>query len=163
MSAGSEIRVYDYVNHPYEQVRAALEKDAVMVFQSATNTAISRARAVVSQLRVDLGVIVIATDINVSVTGVEESNSELMSTRVTRVQLEWQAAGMPALFPVMKAQLAVYPLTATETQLDFSGVYEPPLGIVGKAVDAAIGYRIAEASVHRFINEVGAYLRRKLA
>ncbi len=162
MSAGSEIRVYDYVNQPYEQVRAALEKDAAAVFQSATNNAISRARGVVSQLRVDLGFVAIESDINVSVAAVEESSSEFISTRGTRLQLEWRAASMPVLFPVMKAELAVYPLTATETQLDFSGVYEPPLGIVGKAVDAAIGYRIAQASVHRFINDVALYLRRKL-
>jgi hypothetical protein len=44
-----------------------------------------------------------------------------------------------------------YPLTATETQLDFWGIYEPPLGAVGKAMNAIIGHRIAEASVHRFI------------
>lgn len=163
MSAGSEIRVYDYVNHPYEQVRAALEKDAVAVFQSATSSAVSRARGVVSQLRVDVGVVVIESDINVSIAAVEESSSDSRSPRVTRLQLEWRASSIPVLFPVMKAELAIYPLTATETQLDFSGVYEPPLGVVGKAVDAVIGYRIAQASVHRFINEVAAYLRRKLA
>jgi len=162
MAAGSEIRFYDYVNHPYEQVRAALEKDPIAVFQSATSTAVSRARSVASQLRVNLGSIVIGTEINVSVRGVEHENSELTRSPVTRLQLEWQAASMPALFPVMKAELAIYPLTTTETQLDFSGVYEPPLGIIGKSVNAAIGYRIAEASVHRFINEVADYLRRNI-
>ena len=53
----------------------------------------------------------------------------------------------------MTAVLAVYPLTATETQLDFSGQYDPPLGAVGDAVDALVGHRIAEASVHRFVTE----------
>jgi len=69
---------------------------------------------------------------------------------------------MPHLFPFMKADLAVYPLTSTETQLDFSGVYEPPLGPLGKAMNAIVGYRIAEVSVHRFVNDVAGYLRRTL-
>ena len=50
-----------------------------------------------------------------------------------------------------------------ETQLDFSGQYEPPLGAVGDAVDALVGHRIAEASVHRFVTDVARYLREHLA
>jgi hypothetical protein len=63
----------------------------------------------------------------------------------------------------MKGELSVYPLTATETQLDFSGVYKPPFGTVGKSVNKIVGHRIAEASVHRFIGEVPGYLRHTLA
>jgi hypothetical protein len=62
----------------------------------------------------------------------------------------------------MRAELAVYPLTSTETQLDFQGVYEPPLGALGKAVNAVVGHRIAEASVHRFVSNVAQYLRQTL-
>jgi hypothetical protein len=62
----------------------------------------------------------------------------------------------------MKADLLVYPLTATETQLDFAGRYEPPLGWLGTAVNAAIGHRIAEASVHRFVSEIAENLRTTL-
>jgi hypothetical protein len=29
----------------------------------------------------------------------------------------------------MKAELSIYPLTSTETQLDLGGLYEPPLGL----------------------------------
>jgi hypothetical protein len=31
--------------------------------------------------------------------------------------------------------------------LDFSGIYEPPFGAVGKTMNAIIGHRIAEVSV----------------
>ena len=37
------------------------------------------------------------------------------------------------------------------------------LGVVGDAMDALVGRRIAEASVHRFINDVARYLREELA
>ncbi len=59
--------------------------------------------------------------------------------------------------------LTVYPLTATETQLNVLGRYDTPLGVVGSAVDALVGHRIAEASVHRFIGDVARYLRDRIA
>jgi hypothetical protein len=62
----------------------------------------------------------------------------------------------------MNGELSIYPLTATETQLDFVGLYEPPLGALGKAVNAIVGHRIAEVSVHRFVNDVAEHLRQVL-
>jgi hypothetical protein len=47
--------------------------------------------------------------------------------------------------------------------LDFSGTYEPPLGAVGKTMNAIAGHRIAEVSVHRFVSDVAGYLRQALA
>jgi len=123
MSKGREIHCYDYVNHPYERVRDALNKNALTVFQSATKAAASRARSIASELRVDIGGVAVETDIRISVKNIEEKPSEAMSDAVSRLQLEWEAATMPRLFPFMKAELSVYPLTATETQLDFLGVY----------------------------------------
>ncbi len=157
-----EIHCYDYVNHPYEQVREALRKDAPAVFHAATKAAASRAQSVASELRVDLAGLAIGADIKVAVKDVEVKGREGMSDPATRLHLEWEAANMPRLFPLMKAELAVYPLTATETQLDFKGTYEPPLGALGKAMNAVVGHRIAEASVHRFVSDVAGYLRQSL-
>jgi|ERR1700733_8908260 len=151
----SEIRCYDYINHPYAMVRDALTKDAPQLFQSATNSAASRA----SQLRAGIGGIGVEADIRISVKNIEEKISEAMSCPVTKLQLEWEAATMPGLFPLMKAEISIYPLTSTETQLDFWGLYEPPLGPLGKALNAVIGHRIAEASVHRFVSDVAQHLR----
>jgi hypothetical protein len=162
MSKGREIRCYDYVNHPYEQVRDALSADALTVFQSATKHAASRARSIASELRVNIGGIGVATDISISVKKIEEKPVEAMAAPATRLELEWEAANMPGLFPFMKAELSIYPLTATETQLDFSGLYEAPLGPVGKALNAMVGHRIAEVAVHQFVSDVAGYLRETL-
>ena len=62
MSKGREIRCYDYVNHPYEQVRDALSKDSLAVFQAATKAASSRARSIASELRVEVGGIGVEAD-----------------------------------------------------------------------------------------------------
>jgi hypothetical protein len=163
MSPGREIRSYDYVNHPYERVRNALRQNALAVFQSATKAAASRAQSVAAELHVDFGGIGVKTDIQIFVKGIEERAPDASSTAATRLQLEWEAATMPRLFPLMKAELSIYPLTSTETQLDFSGIYEPPFGAVGKTMNAIVGHRIAEVSVHRFVSDVAAYLRQVLA
>jgi hypothetical protein len=162
MNTGREIRCFDYVNQPYEQVRDALVGDAPAVFQAATKAAASRVQSVAAELRVNIGAIGVATDIAISVKKIEEKISETLGTPGTRLQLEWEAANMSSLFPVMKAELDIYPLTATETQLDFFGVYEPPLGSVGKALNAMVGHRLAEVAVHRFVNDVAGYLRAEL-
>ena len=162
MSKGLEIRCYDYVNHPYEKVRDALRQDAIKVFQAATKAAASRAQSVAAELHVDLGGIGVRADINISVKRIEEKVGDATSGPAIRLQLEWEAATAPGFFPFMQADLSGYPLTSTETQLDFCGLYEPPFGGLGRAMNAVAGHRIAEASVHRFINEVAEYLRKKL-
>jgi hypothetical protein len=163
MSTGREIRSYDYVNRPYERVRDALRQNALTVFRSATKAAASRAQSVASELHVDFGGIGLKTDINISVKNVDEKVPHATSTPRTRLLLEWEAATMPRLFPLMKGELSVYPLTSTETQLDFCGVYEPPFGAVGKTMNAIVGYRLAEVSVHRFVSDVAGYLRQALS
>jgi hypothetical protein len=159
----NEIRCYDYVNHPYMKVRDALTKDAPALFRLATKAAASRAESVASELHAGMGGFSLEADIKISVKSIEEKVSEAMSVPVTKLQVEWEAAAMPRLFPLMRADISVYPLTATETQLDFLGVYEPPLGVVGKALNAIAGHRIAEASVHRFVSDVAEHLRQVLA
>lgn len=159
---GRKIRCYDYVNHPYERVRNALKPNALTVFQSATKTAASRAQSVAAELRVDFAGIGLKTDIKIEVKSVEEKAAGSASTPSTKLTLEWEAARMPRLFPLMRGELSVYPLTATETQLDFSGVYKPPFGAVGRTMNAIVGHRIAEASLHRFVSEVAGYLRQTL-
>jgi hypothetical protein len=163
MDKGRQIRCYDYVNHPYERVRDALKHDALTVFQSATKTAAFRAESVAAELHVDFGSVGVKTDINIALNGVEEKVADAASMPITRLLLEWEAATMPRFFPLMKGELSLYPLTATETQLDFSGVYEPPFGPVGKTLNAIVGHRIAEVSVHRFVSDVAGYLRQALA
>ena len=163
MTKGREIRSFDYVNHPYERVRAALTQDARAVFQAATRAASDRAKDVASALRVSIAGLEVSSDISISIHRIEEEQRGSGSSPSTRLELEWEASRSPGLFPLMKAELSLYALTATETQLDFAGTYTPPLGPLGTAVNAIVGHRIAEASVHRFLADVARYLRAELA
>ena len=157
-----KVRSYDYVNRPYEHVRDVLQKDALKVFQAATKAAASRAQTIASELHIEFGGIGVKTDINITVKSVEEKVAEAGVGPITRLLLEWEATAMPRLFPLMKGELSIYPLTSTETQLDFSGIYELPFGPVGKTLNAIVGHRIAEVSVHRFVDDVAGYLRQSL-
>ena len=163
MSQGRKIRCYDYVNHPYAPVREALTRDPLRVFQSATKAAAYRAQSIAAELHVDIGGVGVTSEIDIVVKAVEERERATGSNPATTLKLEWKAKTMPQWFPVMQAELSIYPLTATETQLDFSGLYVPPFGLVGEAVNALAGHRIAEASVHGFVTDLAVHLRKVLA
>jgi hypothetical protein len=158
-----EVRAFDYVNHPYEPVRDALRAGAGEIFNRATKLAENRTGDLVASLSVDLAGIQISKDIEIHIGEISE---ERMGTgelgRVTRIPLEWRAKETPGLFPAMQGTLSVYPLSFTETQLELSGHYDPPMGVLGSALDAVVGHRLAEASVHRFVGEVVELLRRDM-
>lgn len=161
MSALREVRFYAYVNRPYAVVRDALQASAKEIIQAATASASRRAESIAASLRVEVAGVQVGTDVTLSVESIEEKASTLIPP-VTRLRLHWQAQTAPGLFPVMNGALDVYALTAEETQLDFSGHYEVPLGPVGKAVDALVGHRLAEASVQRLVEDVAEHLRKTL-
>ena len=153
------IRSYDYVNHPYLRVRDALVADPAAVFRAATRAAASRAESVAAELRVTLAGVDVAAEIVCTIGAMTEEPSGPRGAPLTRIPVSWEAAKNPRFFPLMTAELTIYPLTGTETQLDFLGHYDPPLGLVGEAMDALVGRRIAEASVHRFVSDIARYLR----
>lgn len=162
MTERREVRSFDYVNQPYERVREALTTDPLEVFRSATRAAASRVHSLASELRVSLGGVEVGAEIEIRVGEVEDLERGPTSGPATRLHLEWEAATHPRLFPLMNGVLSIYALTGSETQLDFSGRYDPPLWRLGDALDAALMHRVAEASVQRFIQDVGHHLRTSL-
>ncbi len=152
------MRVYDYVNHPFTQVAAAFTADASGVIQRATTVASERARELGGKLHAHVGPIDVTADIAIEIGPMDETS--LASGRpALRIPLAWKAARTPRAFPVMQAELTLYPLTSTETQLELAGTYEPPLGPIGKAIDSAVLHKLAEASVLQFVQEIARYLR----
>lgn len=163
MARDREIRAFDYVNQPYGRVRDALRADAIEIVRAATQAAASRAHSVAAGLHVNVAGLKIGAEIDLKVAGIAEDTGETHAEKALHVDLEWEAAQAPRLFPLMRGRLSAWPLSATETQLDFDGRYQPPLGALGTALDAMVGHRIAEASVHRFITDVAKYLRQSLS
>lgn len=161
MTKRHELRCYDYVNHPYDEVRNALLHDPLGIFERATRSAAARANAIGAELHVRIGAIDVAADVAIHIDKVTEARSP-DDKPATQITISWKAERRPGLFPEMTGTLAVYALSPRETQIELVGTYAPPLGVVGEAIDAVGLHRIAEASVQRFVSDVSAFLRREL-
>jgi|SRR5215471_1797845 len=154
MAEPREVRCYEYVTVPYEQVRALLRSaEAAAIFTRATANAADRARELLGSLRVNVGPLEVGVDVRVQITAIKDDVSA-NGDPLTRLEFNWQAIRNAGLFPTMEGTFSVYPLSPTETQLDLQGRYRPPLGSVGNAIDAVVGHRIAEAAVLRLLRDV---------
>jgi hypothetical protein len=159
MSKRQELRVYDYVNHPYAKVREILLLDPRAIFERATTKASTRAHALGAELHVKFGSIQVGVDVAIEIGEIGETRSPLGQPG-TRLEFEWKSTTHAGLFPTMRATLLVYPLTSTETQLELVGTYDPPMGVVGAAIDSLILHRVvAEAAMLHFVQDVAAFLR----
>jgi hypothetical protein len=161
MTKRHELRCFDYVNRPYDQVKEALSANAVAIFERATRSTSDRSREDGAELRVRVGAVEIAADIIIEVTEIADARSPANQPAL-RLDLTWRSKRRPGLFPEMTGSLWAYALSSRETQLDLTGSYDPPLGLLGDAIDAIALHRLAEESVRRFITDVAAYLRAEL-
>jgi hypothetical protein len=148
---------HDYVNQPYPLVRDAVRSNSAAIFRHAT----AATTADTATLHVHFGGIDFRTTVAVQVIGFEDDRA--YDRPATKLTIEWKAEDYPRLFPLMRATLVIFPLSATETQLELRGAYQPPMGKLGETIDAALGHRLAVASVTRFLHEVARWLRDALA
>jgi hypothetical protein len=152
MSNRHEVHAYEYITQPYDAVRAVVLADPAAVFRSPTASG--------AELHAKAGPFDIAAEVDIQLLGVATECSEPPHGRpATRISIAWRAKHRPHLFPTMIATLSIYPLTPTETQLDFAGVYDPPLGVVGEAFDAIAMHGVAKDSVTGLVQGVARFLR----
>ncbi len=79
----------------------------------------------------------------------------------TWLPIAWHATGLKGLFPKLEGELEVAALGPSVTQLGLSARYKPPFGLVGESLDRMLLHRVAEATVHDFVERVGAALQRR--
>lgn len=156
-----DIHCYDYVPRPFERVSQVLRSDPAGLFQRATNAAAERAETLVAKLKLSLAGLEVGKDVRIEVTRTDQTRKAPgeVGTPAMGLKLRWSAAPGAALFPAMDAELLVYPLSPDETQLDLHGSYTPPGGTLGLAADALVGRRIAQASIHRLLDDLAMRLR----
>jgi hypothetical protein len=65
----------------------------------------------------------------------------------TTIPITWKATFIEKLFPVMVGSIELAPVDAGTTKLTVSGMYEPPLGPLGRQIDSAFMHTVAEATV----------------
>lgn len=163
MTEPRKLRCYGYVKGPYARVREILRAHPLELLQRATTTAAARAGAIVAELHVSEAGIDVGVDIRPFVRGMHEDAAIAGLTAVMCLDIGWEASRTPALFPSMRLTLSAWPSLCDETQLELVGEYRPPLGSLGAAVDAVVGHRVAEATVHSLLEDIAAQIRRELA
>ncbi|HXB03449.1 MAG TPA: hypothetical protein VNY77_01125, partial [Candidatus Angelobacter sp.] len=82
---------------------------------------------------------------------------------VTEVAVAWQATSIQRLFPVMTGKLELAPVDLRNTRLTVCGMYEPPLGRLGKQIDDALMHRTAQATVRDLAESIASRLERGLS
>jgi hypothetical protein len=163
MAAPRPLHYFGYVHSPFEKVRALLHHAPLQLLHRATVSAASRAQSVAVSLRLGVEGAEIAVDVRTHLRRIHDDESVAGMPPSTSLDLAWEAVCAPSLFPLMEAVLSASPVTAAETQLEIEAHYRPPFGPAGNVLDAAVGRRIAQATVHRFFEDVLERIRLELA
>jgi hypothetical protein len=80
----------------------------------------------------------------------------------TQVPITWKSSFPKKLFPVMEGKVELAPVDGRITRLTVSGMYEAPLGRVGKEIDDAVMHRVAEATVRELAESIARELESSL-
>lgn len=72
----------------------------------------------------------------------------------TEIPLSWRATFPQKLFPMMTGKIELAPVDRNLTRLTVSGMYEPPLGRVGRQIDEALMHRVAEGTVQELAESI---------
>ena len=73
------------------------------------------------------------------------------------IAIRWEATGPGSgLFPALDADIVLVPATHQTTLLSLAGVYRPPLGPLGVALDRAALHGVAAATIRSFLGRVAA-------
>lgn len=151
---------YAYVRQPFDEIARLLAEVPATILQPATDRAAGEARTLQSELVVELGSFEVGRDITIEV-----GELKPLSMLAVALPLRWRATSREGLFPQMEAtlELQAMSLRAPLTQVTLIGSYRPPLGVVGAAGDALLGKRVAEAAVHRFVEDVADRIETAMA
>jgi hypothetical protein len=77
--------------------------------------------------------------------------------RTAGLAIRWEATGPGGgLFPILDADIKVAPAGEHFTVLTVAGVYRPPLGALGEALDRVILHRVAVTTIRGFMAQVAA-------
>lgn len=87
-----------------------------------------------------------------------ELGEPVKTTTWTVIPLSWKATFPRRLFPMMTGKIELAPVDKNVTRLTVSGMYEPPLGRVGRQLDEALMHKVAEATVQELAESIAKRL-----
>ena len=143
------VHLYNAVNRPYSHVRNALMNHALDLLERATEAGLSGAHE--SALEIEVGGIALAKEVHLDVKGFRDIPGRVP---LGRVSIRWSPSDHSALFPVIEADLEAEPIDDERTMFSLLGLYQPPLGLVGAALDRLGFHRLAETALERFFHRL---------
>jgi hypothetical protein len=139
---------YTHIACPFEQASPRLRG-----LQENVNAAAGEAYRDIEELRVKLGIRA-EGDPRVGKTVAVRLGPPLETPYAVTIPINWEATGLPSLFPTLAGELTLAPLGSAACQLALRGTYEPPLGALGRVIDRALLQRVAEAGVKSFVDRI---------
>ena len=163
MSEPRGLHCSENVGRTYESVRELLNREPLKLLQRATASALAHSDSLIVKLRLDVARVEVGVDVRVLVRRVRDQPAAAGRSPVLCIELAWEATKMATLFPTMLAEVFARPGSPNETRLELAGSYWPPLGNFGKAIDGAVGHRIAESVIRRLLSDFAKQLESELA
>jgi hypothetical protein len=77
--------------------------------------------------------------------------------------VSWKATFPEKLFPEMTGRIELAPVEEKVTRLTVSGMYQPPLGPLGRHLDDALMHNVAQATVKELAESIAKRLEKSLA
>lgn len=81
----------------------------------------------------------------------------------TVLPVSWKATFPEKLFPEMTGRIELAPVEENVTRLTVSGMYEPPLGRIGKQLDEAVMHNVAQATAKELAESIAKRLEKSTA
>jgi hypothetical protein len=81
----------------------------------------------------------------------------------TVLPVSWKATFPEKLFPEMTGRIELAPVEEKVTRLTVSGMYQPPLGPLGRHLDDALMHNVAQATVKELAESIAKRLGKSLA
>jgi hypothetical protein len=136
---------------PYQSVRKLLRHHADEVLQ----VPLDQSLAGVHEITTELEFPVVGMNLNKEVVLHVGEYADLPGRiPMGRLELRWEPTEHSALFPLIEADLEVEPIDSDRTMVSLLGLYQPPLGRFGEAVDRIMLHRLAEAAFDRFFRQL---------
>jgi hypothetical protein len=145
------IHLYDAVLLPYESVRKLLRHHADEVLQVPLDQSVAGVHETTTALEFPVAGMSIAKEVLLHVGEYTDLAGRIP---MGRLQLRWEPSDHSVLFPMIEADLEVEPIDHERTMVSLLGLYQPPLGRFGEAVDRIVLHRLAEAAFQRFFRHL---------
>lgn len=142
------LKAYVEIEVPFARVKEAMMRPPEAWLQGLARAA-DEAQADGQRLLVEVGLQVAGR--RLSRAGRLEVGPPLVAERVASLPIRLSAESQAALFPVLNGSLDAAWLGPERTQVALSAQYDPPLGLVGRAIDRALLHRVAETVARNFL------------